>query len=53
MSVFVVRANTSFGTLYIELSSAACFGSFGSSSGRFCDVQDGQKRLKHVDDVWI
>ena len=53
LNVFIVRANRSYRRLYIQLSSAACFGSFCTSSGRFCDMQDGRNRPKHVDDGWV
>jgi hypothetical protein len=35
MSVFIVGANTTFRTLYIQLSSTTYFGSFWSASGSF------------------
>jgi len=35
LSVLIVRANTTFTTLYIQFSSPTCFSRFWSSSGRF------------------
>jgi len=43
MSVFIVRANTTFMTLYIQMSSTTCFGHLWPSSGRFFNNIHGKE----------